>query len=228
MKKFVVIVLVVGMAATAADAATLRMNFPGGATEWTLIPSETVEIEIWFDIIAGDNFIGAYWSNEDAVGLLQQSSAAPLPGWSADPNGDGYLLSPTTGQQVNVGDDTPLVQEIVGPGSYLFATQIIHQENTPWPDPPIDYDIVFDHNSMNLFYFDTVAGINKNFGYWDPSGSYNNFYHYGTGSPYVPPGPPPVGHAGQARDPLILHCVPEPGTLALLALGGLSLLRRRR
>jgi hypothetical protein len=224
MKKFVVTVLVVGMAATAADAATLRMNFPGGATEWTLAPSETVEVEIWIDLLAGDNFIGGFYSNEDAPGLLQQSTSAPLPGWAADPFGDGKILGPTTGQQVNVGDATPLVQEITGPGSYLWAIQVIHQEADP--PPPVDYDVAFAHDSVNLFFYQNASNPSVNFTYWDPSGSgYAGYYSYGTGSPYV------AGtkqHAGQPANPLILHCVPEPGSLALLVLGGLSLLRRRR
>ena len=224
MKKYVLLFLVVGMVASTADAATLRMNFPGGADEWTLAPSETVEVEIWIDLLAGDNFIGGFYSNEDAAGLLQQSTSAPLAGWSADPNGDGYLLSPITGQQVNVSDDTPLVQEIVGAGSYLWAKQVIHQESEP--TPPVDYDVVFDDGSMNLYYYASAAVPAANFTYWDPSGSgYAGYFSYGKGSPYVPA---TKQHAGQPADPLILHCVPEPGTLALLALGGLSLLRRRR
>jgi hypothetical protein len=69
------------------------------------------------------------------------------------------------------------------------------------------------------------AGWGNRFGYTTVNGQ-NQFLH-GQGSP-GDADPRFVFHGYEAMEPLIIHNVPEPGSLALMVLGGLAALRRRK
>ena len=235
MKKVLLVMLVAGLAASTANAATLWMSFPGSGgekanavKEWTLATSETVEIEIYLDMLAGDNFTGGFHSNEPvALGpprvpaLLDQTAVAtPLAGWSAAASVGGLLGA--LGTQVNIADNSPLVPEIVGPASVLWGTQTIHQVDPTLHGEEkgnVDYEITFDHATVGLGYL-TAGGAAVSYVHnmgW--ASLYSGYYTYGAGSP--------GGNKIALRDPLILHHIPEPASLALLALGGIAALRRR-
>ena|GEM_PF-2586124 len=167
--------------ASVADAATLRMEFADGSYEVTLASTEVVDIYVYLDLLDGDNFIGGYWSNESAPGLVQTTSATPTDGWSADPSGNGYLLGSTTGQQVNVGDNTPLEPEVLGPISVLVAIQTIQPASNAANG---DYEVMFDHDTVNLSWFDNAGAGVQTFEFSAEADS-TGFYTYGKGSPEV-------------------------------------------
>jgi hypothetical protein len=233
MKKVLLFTLVAGLTASTANAATLWMSFPGSGgdpgqavKEWTLATSETVDIEIYLTMVAGDNFTGGFHSNEPvALGpprvpaLLDQTAVGtPLAGWSSAASVAGLLGA--LGTQVNVADNTPLVPEIVGPGGVLWATQTIHQVDPTLHGEEkgnVDYEITFDHATVGLGYL--KGGNAVNYIHSTLWAGYSGYYTYGAGSP--------GGTKIAPRDPLILHHIPEPASLALLALGGLAALRRR-
>jgi hypothetical protein len=57
-----------------------------------------------------------------------------------------------------------------------------------------------------------------------------DWYTWGTGGEPVywgGNGPGAAGYAGVTEPMVLIHCIPEPGTIALLAMGGLLLIRRR-
>jgi hypothetical protein len=224
MKK-VVALLVVGMLASTAGAAELYMTFPGGATEWTLAPSETVDIEIHMQLNADDTFSTLYFGNmpliEPAeappgyIGLEQTAVVSATEGWPATgadgPLGDGLTQWACAAQPGYVIDT---------PGDYLIGYQTIHQLPGfgPW-----DYELMFS--------FDPPIGVKKGDGsdftlLCDTSSyaGYAGYYFIGLGSPGYVDG---FGCTSPAN-PLILHHIPEPASLSLLVLGGLALLRRRR
>jgi len=81
MKTVCMTVLAVGWTACGAGAATLRMNFVGGVTEATLAVSETVDVELWIDLIAGETLAGVQFSNGPATGLDQTAVVAVPANW---------------------------------------------------------------------------------------------------------------------------------------------------
>ena len=212
MKKFVVALMAVGLLTTVANGASLSLSFPGGLTEWTLATSETVEVEVWFQMNAGDSLAGVGFRLDSAPGLDQIGSTPVQAGWSSSST-PGILGTPQ--QFVGFGG-TPYNGPDTG---MLLGTVEIHQIQGTGP---IDYDITIDvdnpinvQNAAGASYTRVAPGMYT---------GYANYYAIGTGSPgYVD------GFGGVAQpNPLILHHIPEPGSLALLALGGIAIVRRRR
>ena len=213
MKRFVLVVMTVGLFASTANAASIWMEWQGlgpAAREVTLLPSETAWIDVYVDLAPIDSMSTMAYANENAAGLQQTGTLVnPAINW-ADGSVNG-VLGPLTGQQVAFAGPPNLV----GGGVILLGSQEIHQLQLP----PADWDVTFDHAST-LFLDQAGTGWTHAPNY---AGAYANYYGYGAGSPGV------TGAFGTSvRDPLIVHCVPEPGSLALLALGGLAFLRRRR
>ena len=235
MKKFVLVAVAVAMLATTANAANLRMNFApnpfGTEQEVTLAPSDAVDVEIWLDLIAGEDSVGILTAFEQPWDL---NTLAYVPG-AIDQTAHNTDLFDWT----ELGVDAPIGPEagaaraafgnldnqdpITGAGSFLVGTATLHQTaiGAPAPgDPAVPYEIVFykggnfptitQSSGAAMVYNVNYAGVYP--GYW-AFGAYGN----------------PGKLAGKiGRNPLIINCVPEPGALALLALGGLSVLRRRR
>ena len=215
MKKVLLVLLVGGMLATTANAATLWMQFQGGGNEITVAPSDEIVVEIWFDIAhAGDTVSTVFHENQLAAGLDQTASVAVPTNWSA--GGLNGPLGPGT-NQFAVGADDPLTDSLGGVGSYHVGYQLIHQNIDTG-----DWEISFGDPGTFAQVLDAAGG---NYLWWG-DGTYAGYYTYGQGACYVA-GNPKTGLLPVAADPLIVHCIPEPSSLALLALGGLALIRRR-
>jgi len=230
MKKLLVI-LFVGAFAASANAATLSMLFDDGPVdqgpypreEITLSPSETAVLSIYIDLKANDpGFSGLAGQFQDAPGLEAISEVAVPTNWNADSAlgglgvGFGYYSA-------NYFTTDAVADALRGPGQFLVAEIVIHQSSEPIP--PQDYEVVFYHNA-SAFSWNLTKEDGGDFGFHPKfeGMSYSGYYTYGKGAPDA--GSVMTGYC--YLDPLIVHCIPEPGSMALLVLGGLAALRRRR
>jgi len=226
MKKVLLVSLIAGLAAGSANAATLWMQFAGGANEVTLHPTETVVVEIYMSGIRGaasptpDRISAGQWSNMTALGLEQQSVTAGQPGWTPD-----QIAGVLGSNEVSIAADT--ANAFIGLGitpamNVLLARQILHQNlitgrfelmflaDVATAKPTI-------RNAAGLTWA-IVKGTGTN-----PLAGQFEITKGSPGYSYM------VGYdtLTQPKLPLIVNCIPEPASLALLALGVVAGLRRR-
>jgi hypothetical protein len=257
MKKLVLIALAVGMTATVANAGTLSMRWAGQTgNEMTLLPSETARIEIVWRFGALDtkksgaklDFIDVEF---DAWTDNQGTGSAPV--W-VGPGVDDYDYSATLVDTVSntvvtnavstYGGTAPsLIGEpigafgvgmgatipIVGDGGlaeFVWGYVDIHCAGLATADPIY---IVF--NAWQFPYPQVADGVASWTFMWQTPLVTNRQYTLGSGALYGNPGDANAFwnpyHDYETFSPLILHQIPEPSALALLALGGLAMLRRR-
>ncbi len=219
MKKVLLAVLVAGLAASSANAGMLWMQFADGGNEVTLAPSETVVVQYMVTLGTTEQLFGALIQNETALGLDQTNVIATPVGWEdlGSTNNDHLGFG---NAEISVGS-TVAGQNILSGGEYIIAEQVIHQ-NDQFVNQ--DFEITFvvdlafprptltkpDGSSFSLF-ADTSPYASS----------------YGIGIAQGSPGFTDTYGAISARQPLIVHCTPEPASLALLGLGALALIRRR-
>jgi hypothetical protein len=251
MKKLIV-VLVVGMMATSASAAQLSMRWAGNAPgdfEKTLNPGETASIEIVWTMNASDtakslgldNLDGRFfvWGSEPVaapIGSTDVLSYTSVTGFTAVAPGfvsgasvgigsplESAFFAFTNGTLIK-GNGVSSFDTVIGtvdfqcqgeapqpvlisynvippsPGAYGGTTGWVHR----WQYPTPTYPLMAGQYRIGEDAAGAAAG--------NPGDAASNW------DPY---------HGLETFTPLILHQIPEPASLALLALGSLALIRRR-
>jgi hypothetical protein len=256
MKRVLLGVLAAGFMASAANAATLSMRFAGGATEVTMAgPSDSATIEVLMtfaangidnstktpsatsgvnlrfevgDIVNDGNgpYIQDDFGQPDAGKYVVTGAETPIAGWST---GASTVGSPFDSSFFFAAEDSTGVVRINGnpARSVVLGSFTIHKATLSAGDTFIAFRIGA-----------ALPGINEGAQSWGSRFQYTNqvsrnqwlVNDAGTPLPGNPGdgGPQFAFHGYETLTPLIIHNVPEPSALALLALGGLAMLRRRK
>jgi hypothetical protein len=242
MKKGLLGILAVGMITTAANAGQLSLRFAGGGTEIDMAPGDTATIEVVFamnstdttkgrltgadlrfdvgDLAAG---VGGNYVADDAEAKFTVTSiATAMANWNTAAAtigpfnrlgffasaGDPAGVSGVVGNGTNQAGVVIMSFDIMKPTSGLPEgdTYIVFRNEDPLPalyNGPNSWGNRFQYDINGNQQFEQGVG---NGGDADPRFAY---------------------HGYETLSPLIIHNVPEPSALALMALGGLALLRRR-
>jgi hypothetical protein len=242
MKKSLLGILAVGLFTTSANAGILSLRFAGGGNEVTMGPSDTATIEVVFQMTAiqtgkarltGADMrfevgglaagVGGDYVFDDSHKFTVESVATPIAGWSTaasilgEFNQNGFFLSAgdPAGAAGPVGNAT-LQPELV------IASFTIHKVG---PVVPADTYVVFRVGSALPALTQGGTGWTNA---WQDNADAIREYDIGQGNPGdADPRWDPY-HGYETLQPLIIHQVPEPGSIALLVLGGLAAMRRRK
>ena len=254
MKKYVLATVVVGLLATGASAGQLYMTFADGSTEVTLGPSDTAQINVYFTFHAADynaktnsrvtslNLRYDVYSNNPAP----SAPGGPYPGVDMDHRNDKLFVESMTlgetsgwnsGATTGIGGDlddfysSAVDQSGVGvaapstPGTYLMYSFVIHDALAVQETNYIGFTVNADGGGPLPQVKDGTADWGFQwYGYQPPFLQRN--YNLGSGDPGDEHNPH-TWHGYEIASPLIVNNIPEPTSLALLALGGLAVLRRR-
>lgn len=238
MKKVLVCALFAGLMTTAANGAFLDMKWAGTEdTVMTLAPSETATIEIWWTMSASDggkspahltDLQGRFWVFDHEPVSPENIAAGFAPSLAsvtgvAGANGFNTGSSDAPGAQLedyffgyNQGDiiGTNLTPTLVG-------TVEIHCDGPALDPVYIAFNVI-----------DPLPAANDGPGNWVHRWQYSTFiapgqFRIGQGNPGDQASEWDPFHNYEVWSPLTLIQTPEPATLALLALGGLAVIRRR-
>jgi hypothetical protein len=255
MKKLIV-VLVVGMMATSASAAQLSMRWAGNAPgdfEKTLLPGETASIEVVWTMEASDTAKSLGLDNLDGRFFVWGSApVAPAVIGSTDiasfTNVTGFTAAaPGFFSGASTGIGGPLENAffaftngtlIKGNGATAFDTVIGTVDFQCQGEAPAPVLISYNVIQPSPGAYGGTTGWVHRWQYSPPT--YTNMAGQFRIGDYDAVGTSPTaGNPGDAAanwapyhgletfTPLILHQIPEPASLALLALGSLALIRRR-
>jgi len=249
MKKVLLGILAVGLTATAANAATLGLRFAGGATEVTMAnPSDSATIEVvltWNGTLdqgknpsktSGGNFrfdvgslapgVGGNYIQDGSDKFVVTGHGTTNVGWNTD--GSSAAGSVFNRSFFFAAEDPTGANLITAPGgtTVVLGSFTIHKALAGVGDTYIAFRV--EDPLPSLSEGPTAWG-----GRWQYSTQLSRnqwlMNDAGVSAPGNPGDADPrwVSHGYETLNPLVIHNVPEPSALALLALGGLAMLRRR-
>jgi hypothetical protein len=222
MKKVLASLMAVGLMATAANAATVGLR-------WSDTPDQkhlgAGTVEVFISLLNGESVSGANGDfvcvSGDCSNLLftnfQPGNAA---GWEASNTGIGPHMGAPDFAGMNGGATNPLTDSVSGPTSFIMARFDVGFDGAPDLSEK-GFAVAFPTNPGGGVINATAQAYK-----WDTryNGSFAGYIAFDAnfGNP---------GFAGKGGEPalgLLITKVPEPSSLALIALGGLAMLRRRR
>lgn len=222
MKKIVVFMLVLGMASMAAQAVIIDVRTVGlgsdghkGTSTDPLIPSEIIEIEI-FVVVNPYTYQGKAYPTYDGYAIIGMDLDLHV-------SGPGSLEVGQIDLKGTLFDD---LQHHDGFGVWSESSPLIVDNQIaklkggalPGSEPRAGEVLVY-----NLFiHCEGIGNVLVELTLGAEGGKYKDF----TPGPLVDP--PVIDLLEGDLGELVIHQIPEPMTLGLLALGGLGLLRRRR
>jgi hypothetical protein len=236
--------------ASAAQAARISMAFGDGSNEVTMSPSDTVRVDIIWTMGALDaGKVPPRLTGLDLRFNVDDPPTGVVPTYGGEFPGGGkftvtevsttqasWNLSATTGVGVPggfsdggfflSGGDPAGVGGVVGNGTVFSTTVlsfVIHQSNNEG-DTYISFRHLFAADPLPAAY-NGAANWTLRFNGYTVGAAQQFDIGQGNPSDNGPAWAPFNGY--EPFLPLVIHKVPEPGTLALLALGGLVALRRR-
>lgn len=237
MKKVLGALLAVGLAAGTASAAqigiewnpaTIAADLDSAGTNQSvkLGVGSTATIDMVASIIAGDTLSTVSFEFSgiagDPLSLTGATNGTPTASDFATTAGAGALGA--VGVQIASASANPLANSLSGPGSFVLGNYDLSVDNDGGTSGNSALDIFIaapqaDVNNPLV----TVLNMNGGSYIYGPNlaGATPGFFDYGIGSPAIT-----NALGNQAANPLQLT-TPEPSSLALLAIGGIALLRRR-
>jgi len=217
MKKALLSLVAVGLMAASANAATLSLQWQGATgNKISLAPSDTAVIDVVVQLAAPDTLSGVFFQFEPLPFVAHQSDSTNVAGWQATNTGTGLAFGPSQ----FVVEATP-GNNLAGAQTLVVGSILLHLGDNG--DPlGTEYEVAIDQINQNVGVVD-AAGTLMTFG--PAFADFGGFYDVATGAGGRDAGAP---FGASPRDPLLITLVPEPGTIALLAIGGFGVVMRRR